>query len=1390
MQTKSRYCYLAFGILALVVIVTVGAGGPSDNQDPDAINNVTTLPQDPPELTQAIEASLSAPGNMQQLDSPTGELSDQRTALGTGFTYQGQLKLSGTPVENPVNIQFDLYDADTVGTLLGSQTILGVDPAGGLFTVTLNDAGQFGANAFTGEARWLQITVNGTLLTPRQRITATPYALKVPGIDGNSLDAPGAGPTDAVAVDVSGRVGIGTTSPQTKLHLFDSGVADMRIEGGTAGSPARRATLSLRSDVSGRARGVLFEAGDDPASWFAGAGYGGGRFTIGRDASQPEYAINSLFSILDSGNVGIKNPNPTELLHIGTGADKAAIQFGLYSCVGQANSSAATILGDNVKPAGPPLNGMVFMTDQALYPGGRAILMQSDAGIAFHTSDSGAVAGAPFSHEIMRIGNDGRVGIGTTTPASKLEVNGTIQMTGLKLSTAPTPGYVLTCDAAGVGTWQAATGGGGGGTVTSVATGTGLTGGPITTSGTISIADGGVGTAQIADGAVTAAKIAGTLGDITSVNTDNSLTGGGGTGDLTLSIANGGVTSTHIADGAVTSADILDGTIATIDLGANCVGSGQLAAGAVGTAQLAGNSVTTAQIVDGAVASSDILDSTIAASDLASDAASLNKVSGGAISYASGNIGIGNPAPLEKLDITGNIHATGTIRSGSSITIEGASGAERISSAANLDLNVASGRAMRFESTATSPNVIGGSSSNVVTSSVVGATIGGGGIFGENNQVTGDFGTVSGGAKNIASVNATVGGGVHNTAGTMGVIGGGQENVAGFGSTVGGGRSNVATAAAEYATIAGGGPGDPFNPTTTNNIVYDNYGSIGGGGYNRAGSDDLDPGTAAFATVGGGYQNTASGLSSTVGGGAGNTASGTGSTVGGGGTGNIASGVDSNVDGGYGNTASGSISTIGGGANNSAHGEYSTVGGGQSNQCLATATSSTIGGGEQNHATGQYATIPGGNTCTAGGDYSFAAGRLAKVRDAATVGDGDTNGDEGTFVWADSTIADFQSTGPNQFLIRASGGVGIGTNSPTFAQLHVVEDTSGKTAISAEHTALSSDTPAIFGIHQDSAGAYGVGVQGKGGYKGVEGYASRTANYPAFGVRGEVTDGPAGSVSYGVYGNANASGTNYGVYGTASTGTANWAGYFVGDVAVTGKLQVQDGTPDDSSVILPTGSISATETRDEPGVASAINDTVLNLTGAFDTLVSRSLNAPATGYVMVIATCEAIALHSNGTADSANFGVSDTSGSLPPNQSVTFTIPSGAPNGTYVAPTTVHGLFSVGAGAHTFYLLGDEVSGGMSAAEMQLTLVYFPTAYGTVTSTLISSPQPPGSDEITENAPQGSSPTGEEVASVPASAEQPVQEPVRDQVADLQARIQRLEATVAALTSHTEGGTR
>ncbi|MDQ7029064.1 MAG: tail fiber domain-containing protein [Ardenticatenia bacterium] len=240
--------------------------------------------------------------------------------------------------------------------------------------------------------------------------------------------------------------------------------------------------------------------------------------------------------------------------------------------------------------------------------------------------------------------------------------------------------------------------------------------------------------------------------------------------------------------------------------------------------------------------------------------------------------------------------------------------------AVSLTLAVSDTVALRLAPTGGTPNVIGGYGGNNVTAGVNGATIGGGGGSPGLNRVTDDYGTVGGGYGNLAGSDdgnpataryATVGGGYSNTAsGFWGTVGGGRGNTAsGSSATVGGGWYNQVTAA--YGTIAGGGPSDTGDPTNTNNRVLDEYGTIGGGGNNRAGSDDGNPATEPYATVGGGYSNTASRDYATVGGGYINTASGYAAIVG----------------GGYSNTASGFYATVPGGRDNNATGDYSFVAG-------------------------------------------------------------------------------------------------------------------------------------------------------------------------------------------------------------------------------------------------------------------------------------------------------------------------------------------------------------------------------------------------------------------------------------------------------------------------------
>ena len=218
-------------------------------------------------------------------------------------------------------------------------------------------------------------------------------------------------------------------------------------------------------------------------------------------------------------------------------------------------------------------------------------------------------------------------------------------------------------------------------------------------------------------------------------------------------------------------------------------------------------------------------------------------------------------------------------------------------------------------------------------------------------------------------------------------------------NVIGGSLSNSVAAGVAGATIAGGGAASFFGFPFANRVNA-SFGTVGGGGDNSS--------SGGFATIAGGLQNRASGYSSVVAGGSYNAARGANSAIGGGNLNTVGTNADRSViSGGEENTmaTNATFSVIAGGRRNTNSGSYSA-----------------IGGGTQNTISEFYATVPGGRFNDAAGWGSLAAGYRAKALHS------------GTFVWADSgPDADFRSTGLNQFLIRASGGVGIGITNPATA---------------------------------------------------------------------------------------------------------------------------------------------------------------------------------------------------------------------------------------------------------------------------------------------------------------------------------------------------------------------
>src|SRR5262245_26884403 len=148
------------------------------------------------------------------------------TPSATAFTYQGRLTNGGSAVNGSMDFQFTLWSAAVGGSQVGvlsGQSALPVNQ--GQFTASVD----FGAGAFNGQSRWLQIAVapagSGTFttLTPRQAVQSSPMALFASqvlpsGISGvitnpvtfsstsNSFAGSGAGLTGLNASNISGGI--------------------------------------------------------------------------------------------------------------------------------------------------------------------------------------------------------------------------------------------------------------------------------------------------------------------------------------------------------------------------------------------------------------------------------------------------------------------------------------------------------------------------------------------------------------------------------------------------------------------------------------------------------------------------------------------------------------------------------------------------------------------------------------------------------------------------------------------------------------------------------------------------------------------------------------------------------------------------------------------------------------------------------------------------------------------------------------------------------------------------------------------------------------------------------------------------------------------------------
>lgn len=343
--------------------------------------------------------------------------------IGNAFSYQGYMEINNQPYSGTADVLFEAYNAATLGTQLGSDNVTNVLVTKGVFSCVIDG---IPAATFSTGPRWMQVWVRVpagsagayTPLLSRQQILPSPYTIR----------AATSAKMDGIE-HVSGNIGIGTTTPASKLHVKNGNIEAENGSVKVSKDGVLRAEILWNAGVPG----VHMNSQNDHLRLYT------------TDSSKHLYLQSEGLLQNNPGNVGIGVPsfdNPQEKLHV-----NGNVKCNTTKCNTVIINGGSDVAEPyDIAPSGDvePLPGMVVAIDPAMI----GKLRVCDAG--YDRAVAGIISGANGVSPGLVLSQTGTVADGEHPVASAGRVwcyvdadAGGAVVPGDLLTSSSTPGHAM-----------------------------------------------------------------------------------------------------------------------------------------------------------------------------------------------------------------------------------------------------------------------------------------------------------------------------------------------------------------------------------------------------------------------------------------------------------------------------------------------------------------------------------------------------------------------------------------------------------------------------------------------------------------------------------------------------------------------------------------------------------------------------------------------------------------------------------------------------------------------------------------------------------------------------------------------------------------------------------